>query len=278
MATSKITREDAQEWLESLQQVGEGWWRQVGLAVKANAHKSLGMERREFAAQIGQRLIDPREAIVELYKQGHSQNAIGDMLGVAPSETVARVLYEEGLVKELPSWVGRKINQRKDDSATRSDQRKDDSIDSTADDLDELVSERDQRIAELEDQLDLAVKAARNAGKEEIQNLKDQLKEKRASLHRLTRELEQAREEGKSEQQLLREQQEREAAVAAIEAKFTPMLVAGAVSALKHARSQVQELVSAEGITERQYEQVGAAYDQIGHELEVLAAKIGVEA
>src|ERR1017187_4333553 len=98
MATSKVAPEDAQEWLETLQQVGEGWYRQVGLAVKMGAPKALGLERREFTALIGQRLIDPREAIVQLHEEGHKPEMIGDVLHVDATKTVRRILREEGLI------------------------------------------------------------------------------------------------------------------------------------------------------------------------------------
>ena len=100
---SKVDKTDAQEWLESLQQVGEGWWRSVALAIKAGAHKALGMDRREFAQAIGQRMLlaDAREAIIELHNQGHSQTAIAEILGVW-GRNVNRILAEEGLVEFSP--------------------------------------------------------------------------------------------------------------------------------------------------------------------------------
>lgn len=104
-AASKVNSADAQEWLESLQQVGEGWYRQLALAVRAGAHTALGMERREFAATVGQRLVDPRAAIVELHKEGHSQRAIAEILGIHAA-TAHRVLAEEALVDPRPSISG----------------------------------------------------------------------------------------------------------------------------------------------------------------------------
>jgi len=106
MASSKLNKEDAQEWLESLQQVGEGWYRQVQLAVRANAHKALGMERREFARTIGQRLIDPREAIIEMYQAGSSIQEISDILAVSRSDTVIPALKEAALYKEPKQLQG----------------------------------------------------------------------------------------------------------------------------------------------------------------------------
>src|ERR1017187_8410129 len=128
MATSKVAPEDAQEWLETLQQVGEGWYRQVGLAVKMGAPKALGLERREFTALIGQRLIDPREAIVQLHGEGHSPAAIADVLHVA-QDTVQRVQIEEGLIARETRDTPKEIARLTRDAVT----------DAAAEDLDELT-------------------------------------------------------------------------------------------------------------------------------------------
>lgn len=107
MTTSKINATDAQEWLESLQQVGEGWYRQVALAVKTGAHKALGMTQREFAQSIGQKLIDPRPAIIDLssqltYRGKPNISAIADVLGVS-TDRVEMVLAGEGLIEMTPT-------------------------------------------------------------------------------------------------------------------------------------------------------------------------------
>src|SRR5215831_8582503 len=105
MATKAERRESAERTRDALQQVGSGWWVLVGEAVKRGDHKDLGLERREYVATIGQAVIDPREAIVELFNEGHSQEAIADILGVSPDRTVRRVLTEEGLLKPTPRMI-----------------------------------------------------------------------------------------------------------------------------------------------------------------------------
>lgn len=104
---SKIDKTDAQEWLESLSQVGEGWYRGVALAVRAGAPKALGITAREFAQQIGQKLIDPTEAILELanelkYRGKPNIKAICDVLGVS-NNRVEMVLAEAGLIEVTPN-------------------------------------------------------------------------------------------------------------------------------------------------------------------------------
>ena len=85
---SKINPEDAQEWLATLGQTGEGWWRQVALAVRMGAPKALGMDRREFVQQIGVRMgtsqVERDDAIRELHAEGMSAEAIADVLGLNP--------------------------------------------------------------------------------------------------------------------------------------------------------------------------------------------------
>jgi hypothetical protein len=200
MSVSKVVPEDAQEWLETLQQVGEGWWRQVGLAVKMGAHKALGLERREFTALIGQRLIDPREAIVELHREGRPMVEIADVLRVSAANTVARILREEGLI-EAPAPPKQITTEGR-------------AIDSTAEDLDELTIKLAADIEGLEAQLrdtDEAHKAGienevkklvaqqrkmdddrKTALEEEVAQRDKRLKELTEGLHKAIAEREQA--------------------------------------------------------------------------------------
>ena len=95
VAKSKLSPEDAQEMLDALGEAGSGWYRQVALAVKMEAHKALGMERRDFTAKIGIRMggtpADRDTAIRELNAEGLSNAAIADVLRVSP-HTVVDVL------------------------------------------------------------------------------------------------------------------------------------------------------------------------------------------
>lgn len=165
MAQSKITKEDAQEWLETLQLSGEGWYRSLALAIKANAHKALGLDRKEFAALVGQRLVDPTDAILELYEEDHNQQHIADVLGIAPW-TVARVLAEQGLI-DMPAHVARRLGL--DDEVGDSGQGGDDEVgDSPVEDL----------IAKI-DALEVKVKGEEAKRKREVKEVKDKLAKQR---------------------------------------------------------------------------------------------------
>jgi hypothetical protein len=164
MATSKVAPEDAQEWLETLQQVGEGWYRQVGLAVKMGAPKALGLERREFTALIGQRLIDPREAIVQLHEEGHSQAAIADVLHVS-HRTVQGVLIEGDLIAAPDRDEPKQIAAPGRVSA-----------DTTAEDLDELTHGLEDEVKQLEAQLSEADATRKAEIAVEVEKLVEQLR------------------------------------------------------------------------------------------------------
>lgn len=94
--TSNITPEDAEEYSQSLAQIGEGWWRQIAWAFRQDIHTALGMSRREWAEKyhgyIRMPISERREAVAELASEGMSQPEIADTLGVNQA-TVSRDLH-----------------------------------------------------------------------------------------------------------------------------------------------------------------------------------------
>lgn len=84
--TSNITPEDAEEYSQSLAQIGEGWWRQVAWAFRQRIPEALGMSRREWAEKYhgyARMLPDDRKAAVaELSEEGLNNSEIADTLGV----------------------------------------------------------------------------------------------------------------------------------------------------------------------------------------------------
>jgi chromosome segregation ATPase len=199
---SKVSEEDARLWLSSLQQVGEGWYKQVGLAVKANAHKALGMERREFVAQVGQRLIDPREAIIELHREDMTVAAIADVLGVG-HHTVTRVLVEEGEIesRELSAGGGREAARRRDASGENAAPSRD-SVDSTAEEVDDEIEALEAALAEAQEEARDAQAAAKGEIKRRTAELRKQLAEAKQENDRLRHaEMERQREEMRKRQE-----------------------------------------------------------------------------
>lgn len=263
MATSKVTREDAQEWLESLQQVGEGWYRQVALAVRANAHKALGMERREFAAQIGQRMIDPREAILELHKDGMSGREVADVLGISDN-TVRRVLAEEGLIT-LPSAA-----------VSGSSASQGAAVSGTAEEVEE-----DERIRELEDALadaDAEVRGQKKRAADERKAFKKELADLKKEIVLLERQAEAADDE-EDEQALQREKQAREAELSEMQrrmlARFAGGIADGVVAQIENAREQLAKLINDDVLTSGMVDRIGIAVRKLADELRVaeMAAK-----
>jgi hypothetical protein len=283
VTASKVNKDDAQEWLESLQQVGEGWYRQVALAVRAGAHKALGMERREFAALIGQKLIDPREAIIELHRDKHSNVAIADVLGVGV-DRVTVVLAEEGLIEMTPArqkqieegrlrgghhWQDGKTQPPRSDSAKETQPPRSDS------DVADLRAEIELLSAEL--------KGSDKARKQEIRELKDKYQRERLDQERKHEAAIKAIEQkGLSEEEKAAElERARKEADAWAQEKgqqimtsLSFLVVSHVVGALDEAKDGLHELLDKGAINTGALDQIEAAYTAFTSELNV--ARMGV--
>jgi hypothetical protein len=89
-----LCKQDAEEFSQSLEQIGEGWFRQLALGIKLGAPEALGLTRREWSDRIGLTVrdaADRRGAVTELSAEGLSNRAIADVLGV-DDRTVRRDL------------------------------------------------------------------------------------------------------------------------------------------------------------------------------------------
>lgn len=266
-AASKINSADAQEWLESLQQVGEGWYRQVALAVRAGAHKALGMERREFAQAIGQRMIDPRQAIIELHKEGHSMAAIADVLGVSQDRTVLRVLAEEGLVEWGPGAKRRALESGRLVEGEVIDEEDDGNL------ADRLEAENDR--------LRMAIKGEEAKRKREV----DAIKEKMNALrHDITEEKKRMRQEAEAKlTEAERERAKKEADAWAEEqagkvvSGLAFLVVDHIVGALEEAAAETKLLIDQGAVTSAAIEKIEAAHAGFVDELNVarMAASVG---
>lgn len=283
MPASKINEADAQEWLASLQQVGEGWWRQVALAVRAGAHKALKMERREFVQTIGQRMIDPREAIIELHREGHSIKTIADILGVAPESTVKRVLAEEGLVEWTPSVVRKALasgySVPDDATALIGGKGTSDAVAPNAGETDDAVVSDELR-AEI-DRLTIQMKGQEAQHKRDLRDFRKKLKDVQQMLNDAERE---AREQ--AQRQLTdaeRERARKEAEAWADEegrkilAGLAHLVVAQIVGALEEAREGIQELVSKSAVSETALSQIENAHAGFMEELNVARMSVDME-
>lgn len=82
-----ISREDAEEWTESLGQSTSGNWRQILLATKLGVPKALGLTTEQWVStKLGgyfrMAVKDRREAVRELKTDGMSNRGIAAVLGV----------------------------------------------------------------------------------------------------------------------------------------------------------------------------------------------------
>lgn len=102
--TSNITPEDAEEYSQSLAQIGEGWWRQIAWAFRQRIPEALGMSRREWAEKYhgyARMLPDDRKAAVaELSEEGLNNSEIADTLGV-DERTIRRDLRPDSANADL---------------------------------------------------------------------------------------------------------------------------------------------------------------------------------
>ncbi len=247
----KVNKAEAQEWLESLQQVGEGWWRQVGLAVSVGAHTSLGMERREFAQAIGQRMVDSREAIVEMHKEKHSQSAIADVLGIS-RHTVKNVLISEGLVEGEYESKGAyaEIEAQRPDSAEETEaQRPEDEI--------------EQLHAKIEN-LSLNAQGERAKHKRELDEAKEKAKDLREALTKLKREAHKA-----AEDELTDVERERVRGLA-------HLAVDSIVGNLEEAASEVRLLIEQDAVSAEAISQIESAHAGFEEELNVARMSVAI--
>lgn len=261
--TSKLSAPDAREWLESLQLSGEGWYRQVALAIRAGAPKALKMDRKEFVATIGQRMIDPRPAIVELHREGTAQRVIADILGVSPS-TVHNVLLEEGLIEGRLHHHGRQ--------KALSDAEGNGSEDGTD-------AEGGDAEAEIEE-LALKLKAERARRKREAEGYQAALDKARKDRIRLVREARDKALAEANEEDLERVRKEAEAeaeeAGRKVMAGMVDLSVQGVIGGLEDATERLKTIVSfGGGLTGRNIQQIDRALAGFNEELNV--AKLAVD-
>jgi hypothetical protein len=93
-----MNQQDAEEFTQSLGQIGGGWWRQVALARRLGVPKALGLETEQwvkdrlggYVKMAGEERL---KAIDELKKDGHSNVAIAEVIGV--DEKTVRNLTSE---------------------------------------------------------------------------------------------------------------------------------------------------------------------------------------
>jgi protein gp37 len=92
------TREDAEEWTQSLEQVSAGAWRQIALAQRLGVPKALGLTTEQWVKDriggyVKMSIPARREAVAELAAEGQSNREIAKVLGVDET-TVRRDLPE----------------------------------------------------------------------------------------------------------------------------------------------------------------------------------------
>lgn len=104
-----ISAEDAEEYSESLAQIGEGWWRQIALAFRMGMPEALGLSHDEWKTKYFGHIRVSREqlpsAAKELQDEGLDQRESADVLGVNQS-TVSRALRDDDANASGDSPVG----------------------------------------------------------------------------------------------------------------------------------------------------------------------------
>lgn len=85
-----MKREDAEEFTQSLGQIGGGFWRQIALAKRLGVPQALGLDldawvKTRLGGYIRLSVEDRRDAVAELAKEGESQRGIAAVLGVDES-------------------------------------------------------------------------------------------------------------------------------------------------------------------------------------------------
>jgi DNA-binding NarL/FixJ family response regulator len=110
-----LERIDAEEFSQSLEQIGEGWFRQLALGIKLGAPEALGLTRRQWSDRIGVTVrgaVERRGAVTELAAEGLSNRAIADVLGI-DDRTVRRDLAgPQSAANAAPDCRGRALSRR----------------------------------------------------------------------------------------------------------------------------------------------------------------------
>jgi 16S rRNA G966 N2-methylase RsmD len=81
------TRQDAEEFTDSIGMIGAGWWRQIALAQKLGVPRVLGLTTEQWVnnrlgGYIKMAIAARREAVKELAAEGRSTREIEDILGI----------------------------------------------------------------------------------------------------------------------------------------------------------------------------------------------------
>lgn len=98
-----ISKIEAQELLESLSLIGEGWWRTAKLGLNMGAHRALGMTPREFVLSIGrQETLNAKDIVLELHSDGTSITRITEIVGMS-DRTVKMILAKAGRIEITPA-------------------------------------------------------------------------------------------------------------------------------------------------------------------------------
>jgi hypothetical protein len=279
MAASRLNREDAEALLAGLQQTGEGWWLLVGTAVNAGAPKALGIDRREFVRQIGQRLINPDQAIVDLYQAKHSQTAIAEILSIH-NDVVNRVLVEAGLIeptRQLDRSHAKKESLAGEGSSPAESLAGEGSVDGTAVDLDEKMKELEAQVKALETAVADQRKAAKAASDAQRNHIKDLRDAQRAEVKRLNDALRKAKRSDADEltaQERERIAQEQLAQQAEVDAEMVPAFLENAASHILVAVGEL-ETANERGVTAKHVKhlrRLDAVTEKLMGELEVAKA------
>lgn len=252
MTASKINQADAQEWLESLQQVGEGWWRQAHLALNMGAHRALGMEPRAFVLAIGrQRTLDAADAVIEMKQSGTSVTRISDILGLSYPH-VQKILAENGLI-EITAKIQRMLDTGKTEPDRNPYERGDfpEETPTNAEIIDaEVVA--DDETDELRDQVDTLNAKIRNE-RRKVQELKAQIGEYQEELYNAEAKARADAEAGLTAQERERAKKEADAWAHAqgeqIIASMAHVFVVAAIDSLHEASEALQQLVDRGGVT-----------------------------
>lgn len=263
MATtvSKLTPEDAREMLDALGQSGDGWYRQVALAIKMNAHKALNMDRREFVGHIGIRMgrvpVERDKAILELAQEGMSQQAIADVLGV-DHDGVADVVH------------GREFGASRSARDARASGKEiarpagDEVIEGEATEVDEEIAKRDQEILDLRSRLSSIEQKMASAGGATAK-LEKQIESLRKTKVELLRQLDDARNQKTDPEVIAKLEEQMRQANDQYLALFD---VNHLISLLAEARDTVTVLIE-KSLTEEHVRKIDPVFAALAHEYEI---------
>jgi predicted transcriptional regulator len=102
-----MDKNEAQEYSESLAQIGQGWYRQIAWAARQGIPEALGLSTRQWGetyhGYLSMAIPERQAAVAELEADGFSKSETADALGVSPAVVARDRRTNKGVSDDTPA-------------------------------------------------------------------------------------------------------------------------------------------------------------------------------